>query len=132
MGSITSFGVSEVLKCDTDDPFCSGFGAYISTWPLPESRPPERVPLFVATAGPIQWRSPVSIAEATRSAFDMSGHCIPVLWSSRFSMKVSSKPFSFAPVVALTKVRKPSPCPISWSTTAMKSIWPPGGAPSRP
>src|SRR5206468_8370503 len=60
LGSMTSFGVSAVLKCETEEPHSSGDGAYISTCPLPVSRPPVRNPPAATTAAPTQWRSPVS------------------------------------------------------------------------
>ena len=108
MGSITSFGVSVVLKWETDDPPWSGFGAYISTCPL-ALRPAERMPLFATTAAPTQCRSFVSTADAARCAFDIAGHSNPVLWSSRLRRYVSSNPRSLAPVVELANVRKPRP-----------------------
>jgi hypothetical protein len=120
-----------VLKCETDEPLWSGFGAYISTWPL-ACRPEDRIPLFATTAAPTQCRSAVSMAEATRCALVMADHVRPVLWSSRLRMYVSSNPPSFAPVAVFTKVWNPSPWPISCSTTDTKSSWPPGGFPSKP
>jgi hypothetical protein len=53
MGSITSFGEQDVLKCETDDPLSTGFGAYISTWPVAASRPPLRMALLATTAAPV-------------------------------------------------------------------------------
>jgi hypothetical protein len=74
-----------VLKCETEEPGSTGFGAYISTCPN-ASAPARRMPLFATTAGPTQWRSSVSFADAARCASVIAGHSMPVLWSSRFSM----------------------------------------------
>jgi hypothetical protein len=128
---MTSFGLHDVLKCDTDEPLSTGLGAYISTWPL-ACRPAVRMPLFATTVAPTQCRSPVSIADAARCASLMADQRSPELWSSRFRMYVSSSPARRVPSVSSTKVRNPSPWPISWRTTATKSMRPPGGFPSRP
>jgi hypothetical protein len=128
---MTSFGLHAVLKCETDEPLSTGLGAYISTWPL-AWRPDVRMPLFATTAAPTQCRSPVSIADAARCASLMADQRSPELWSSRFRMYVSLNPASSEPSVSSTKVRKPSPWPISWRTTATKSIRLAGGLASRP
>jgi hypothetical protein len=87
MGSITSFGEQDVLKCETDDPLSTGFGAYISTWPVAASRPPLRMALLATTAAPVQCRLPVSFADAARCASVMADHAAgDPPWSSRFSM----------------------------------------------
>ena len=67
-----------MLKCETEEPDSTGFGAYISTWPL-ASAPASRMALFATTLGPTQWRSPVSFAEAARCASVIAGQSIPVL-----------------------------------------------------
>jgi hypothetical protein len=124
--------VSDVLKCDSEEPLSTGFGAYISTCPVAGSRPAVRMPLCETTAAPTQWRSPVSIAEVARCASDIADQSSPLLWSSRLRMKTSSWLLSREPVVGSTNVRKPSPCPSSCNTTDTKSIFPDGVLPSRP
>lgn len=77
-GSMSSFGDSAVSQWATEEPTLTGLGAYMRTWPL------GCVPLLrtapAATAWlPIQCRSPVSLAEATRSALVICAQVLPVL-----------------------------------------------------
>jgi hypothetical protein len=64
IGSISSSGVSTVSQCDTDEPPSCGLGAYIRTW-VP-TLPALSTLLAAATLAPTQWRSPVSVLEASR------------------------------------------------------------------
>jgi hypothetical protein len=101
-----------VSQCDTDEPEASVVGAYICTWPL-ACRPALRIPEAPTTELPVQWRSPLSSADAARCASDMLGQSSPRLWSSRFFMKASSRPLYLAPLASVTYVWKPRPCPSS-------------------
>ena len=89
-GSMSSFGVSAVSQCETDEPLTRVVGAYICTWPL-ACRPAVRNVAAATTALPVQWRSALSIDDATRCASVMFGHVSPRLWSSRNFMKMSSR-----------------------------------------
>jgi hypothetical protein len=77
-GSMISSGKRAVSQCDTEEPGCTVGGAYICTWP-DGWRPLDSSPLAATTAGPVQWRSPVSRAEAARSPSVICGHVLPVL-----------------------------------------------------
>ena len=78
---MTSFGVSAVSQCDTDEPFWSVDGAYICTWP-PE-RPAVKIDAAARTLLPVQCRSALSVADVARCASVMLGQVSPRLWSSR-------------------------------------------------
>ena len=84
-GSMTSSGESDVLQCDTDEPPCTGLGAYISTWPL-ACTPADSTPLAATTFAPTQCRSSVSVMAVRRSPLVIVGKSSPVEWSSRFRM----------------------------------------------
>src|SRR5262245_29730602 len=71
-GSISSLGKRLVLKWETEEPGCFMAGAYISTCP-PGPRPEVSTPLALTTFAPTQWRSPVFVLAATRSASVMAG-----------------------------------------------------------
>ena len=70
-GSMSSSGVNEVSKCETEEPGCCVVGAYISTW-LP-TFPDVRKPLLASTFGPTQCRLPLLVLAATRWASVMFG-----------------------------------------------------------
>ncbi len=131
-GSMSSFGVSAVSQCDTDEPGWSVVGAYICTWPLATWRPAVRKVAAATTLLPVQWRSVLSIADAMRCASVMFGHVSPKLWSSRNFMNTSSRLLKRVPVVSSTKVWKPRPWPSSCSTTVTKSSCVAPGLLSRP
>jgi hypothetical protein len=89
-GSIIWFGVRTVSQCDTDEPDSTGLGAYIRTWP--PDMPALKYPVAAArTLLPVQWRLPLLMADALRSASVMAVHIFPVEWSSRNFMKTSSR-----------------------------------------
>ena len=98
---MSSFGEQAVSQCDTEEPLATVVGAYICTWPL-ACRPALRMPDAATTALPVQWRSPLSVADVARCASVMAAHPRPRLWSSRNFMKMSSKPAKRAPLDAVT------------------------------
>jgi hypothetical protein len=86
----------------------------------------------VRTLLPVQWRFPLLMADALRSASVIAVHILLVEWSSRNFMKMSSKFEARAPVVSSTQLWNPRPWPSSCITTATKSILPLVGLPSSP
>jgi hypothetical protein len=75
-GSISSSGASAVSQCETEEPISTGAGAYIRTCPL--ASPPVRTCGAQAlTAGPVQCRFPVSVADPLRCASVPAGQAVP-------------------------------------------------------